>query len=911
MKIILGQELDSGSYPDALGDQEATIGNVVVGPIGLIGILETRLGLSKDRPHQAVRISRYLKLLKQHDDGQLFYSKSFVADAWSTAKTVLTWRDELKVSGWNGEVPSGASVRLKTLSELEKLSQNKLIEGIGDRLESIISVLDLNEKLDIQQIQLVEPLKSWSSGWRKLIGLLAKCGVDITRIDPHIQHSAGDLGHLQEALQTGNPRTEIVTGDGSLCVVRAPGEWEACETVASFLEIIQKSDHKTLIINGNGSHLLDDILNRHNLARLGYDSRSRWRTALQLLPLVLANYWKPLDAQKLLEFLIIPKSPISRYVGVCLEKALREHPGIGGPKWNEGMAKALALYERQSQTQQIKLQATDDLDDYRKELSFWLGENQRFSPEDGLPSGVIMEICSRLNKWASKLGGQEKDGTLIAAAKLFNDVAEAIQDSGLVEITQPQLNRVLDSVIGEGLERPDYGPQSACWSVVDSPAQVWGVADTIIWWDFTSDGVSPLHVPWTSHEKETLSSAGVELRETSEKRLQESNSWRNAAKFAGKSLILVAPGSIAGTTVNYHPFWDEIRHLLNLDENSIQKLTFDGTRIWREDRPQFIGKELIREPLSITETPEPDNVWLVPQNRLKGKDNESYSSVQKLIECPLAWVCQYVLGLHSGALASLPDRGQMLGTLSHAVIEKTLRIRPLPNPQSAEKLSLEYFDELVPQMASSLLFPERKSELERARGLIGTAARILVDHIHSSGLEIRSQEDPFEKELNGNQKMTGRIDLVLGDNSSDKLVLDLKWSSQARYKRDELKKGEAFQLAVYAWLLRSAANEFPAGAYYMLAQGELVASACDFFSSECVFPDVDLEKIWDQGMESYKIRLCELQDGKALATGVTPKDSLAPQSKDSAEIDSPVSPFELKPKCDWCQYSNLCGTGVS
>ncbi len=912
MNVVLGHGLDKGSYPDAIGDQQATLGNVVVGPAGLLGILETRLGRSTNRPHEAVRIGRYLKLLKQYDDGQRFYSKSLVADEWSTSKTLLTWRDELKVAGWNGEAPSGASVRLKTFDELEKLSQNELIEGIGERLQSILSILNRCEKLDIKHIQLVEPLESWSSGWRKLVESLTKCGVDITGIASHLPHSAGDLGHLQESLMSGNgnPCNEIVTGDGSLCVVRTPGEWEACETVASLLEVVQKSDQKTLIINGSGSHLLDDILNRHNLPRLGYDSRSRWRTALQILPLVLSNYWKPLDAQKLLEFLLIPKSPISRDVGICLEKALRENPGIGGPKWNEGMSKALALYESQSPTQKMKPQSTLSIEEYRKELSFWLGESEQFIPEEGLPSGVIMEVCSRLNKWASKRGGQDKDVTLIASAKLFNDVAEAIQDSGLTKITQPQLSRILDSVIGEGLERPDYTPQSASWSVVDSPAQVWGVSDTIIWWNFTSDGVSPLHVPWTSHEKESLRSAGVELRETSEMRLQESNSWRNAVKFAGKRLILLAPCSIAGTTVNYHPFWDEIRHLLNLDQNSLHKLTFDGTRIWRENSPRLVGAELIREPLKSIEIPEPNNVWLVPKNRLKGKDKESYSSVQKLIECPLAWVCEYVLGLHPGALASLPDRGQMLGTLSHAVIEKTLGVRPLASPQSAEKLSLDFFDELVPQMASPLLLPERKSELERVRGLIGTAARILVEHIHSSGFEIRNQEDSFERDLNGDQKMTGRIDLVLGDNSNDKLVLDLKWSNQALYKRDELKNG-AFQLAVYAWLLRNAANVFPAGAYYLLAQGELITSACDFISPECVFPDADLEKTWDQGMESYKIRLCELQNGKALATGVTQKNSLAPQSPETAEIDSAASSFELKPKCEWCQYSTLCGMGVS
>ena len=34
MNIILGHEFDTGSYPDALGNEKATLGNVVVGPDG-------------------------------------------------------------------------------------------------------------------------------------------------------------------------------------------------------------------------------------------------------------------------------------------------------------------------------------------------------------------------------------------------------------------------------------------------------------------------------------------------------------------------------------------------------------------------------------------------------------------------------------------------------------------------------------------------------------------------------------------------------------------------------------------------------------------------------------------------------------------------------------------------------------
>jgi hypothetical protein len=252
----------------------------------------------------------------------------------------------------------------------------------------------------------------------------------------------------------------------------------------------------------------------------------------------------------------------------------------------------------------------------------------------------------------------------------------------------------------------------------------------------------------------------------------------------------------------------------------------------------------------------------------------------------------------------------MLGTLSHAVMERTLRTQPFPSPEAAENIALGHFDELVPQMASCLLFPERKSELEQVRGRIGVAARILVGHIESSGLNVRNQEDSIRRELNDKQHLNGRIDLALGDDTENKVVVDLKWSSYARYKREELEKGGPFQLAAYAWLLRNPDNEFPAGAYYMLAQGELISSECEFLPTKCVFPDVDLKSIWTQCMSSYETRLGELKGGKAVAAGVNAEPAPEGKREETAQEEEPELALDLKPKCDWCPYANLCGLGV-
>jgi RecB family exonuclease len=901
VKIILGQEFDSGSYPDALGVQEATMGDVVVGPSGLVGILETRLGLSKDRPHEAVRIGHYLRILKDNDNGTRFYSKSLEADAWSTAKTILTWRDELKISGWNGEAPSGASERLKTLSELEEVFRNELIEGMGDRLQAILAALNPPHKLDIQQIQLVESRKSWPSCWNRVFDSLNKSGVLVTEISPNFPTNSGDLNVLQRSLEPGNDYTQKLTIDGSLCVMTAPNEWEACEAIASFLEANQKSNEKNLIIRGGGSSLLDETLSRHNLPRLGYDSRSRWRTALQVLPLVLANYWEPFDAQRLLEFLVLPKAPISRKVRSFFADAIREHPGINGPKWDVAINKSLLI------------ETTKQPNDFLSELKFWFGDDQRYNPDQGMPVDVIVKVCNRLSEWAGKHGIVENDDILLKSASIFKDVKEVVLASTETRITEPQLNRILDSVVGEGLEGPDTFAQAAPWSVVDTPSQIWGPADTVIWWNFTSSGTDPLHVTWTPDEMNDLAPFGVELKPTKDRRLREADYWRNAVKWAGKRLVLVAPISIAGTAVNFHPFWDEIRYVLDRNEKNTEALLFDASHLWREHNPNLIGHDINREPLQMNQLPEPQGEWEAPPGLIQGRPKESASSIQMLIGCPLAWVLKYVLWLKPGDLVSLPAGNTMLGTLCHAVIEKTFNTPNLPTPVDAAKLAKDYFDQLAPQMASPFLAPQRKPERDRVREKLALGAKKLAELIKISKLKIRGQEIERDKDFKKNQKIDGRIDLVLGDDTNDQVVVDLKWSGKSRYKRDELRQGQAVQLAVYAWLLAQAKSPFPSGAYYMLAQSELVSANCSFLPDECVFSDVDLEEIWKASVAAYDHRLQELHNGIARAEGVAlslGQTSGATNTGSSLPTPAPQT-ITLEPKCNSCAFSNLCGAGGS
>ncbi len=63
-----------------------------------------------------------------------------------------------------------------------------------------------------------------------------------------------------------------------------------------------------------------------------------------------------------------------------------------------------------------------------------------------------------------------------------------------------QLGRIIDAVTAEGVTAPAANEEAAPWSLVDVPGQVWGTADSVVWWGFTGDVGSPARQPWSDAE---------------------------------------------------------------------------------------------------------------------------------------------------------------------------------------------------------------------------------------------------------------------------------------------------------------------------------------------------------------------------------------------------------------------------
>ena len=126
MKVTFGASLDARQGPSA----RSFFDEPLVGPMGLLGLLETYLGLAASEVRVARRVAIYLGALQQADAVQpRFYRASLQADGFGTAARLLDWRDTWMLGGWAGQAGDGAPPRIADLA-----AAGTLPPGLAERL---------------------------------------------------------------------------------------------------------------------------------------------------------------------------------------------------------------------------------------------------------------------------------------------------------------------------------------------------------------------------------------------------------------------------------------------------------------------------------------------------------------------------------------------------------------------------------------------------------------------------------------------------------------------------------------------------------------------------------------------------------------------------------------------------------
>ena len=504
MKITFGMYLDGAPW----SHKEASSGEVQVGPLGLLSLLETKLGLTGPVIHPAVRIDQYMHRMELQDHPDKWFHTSFKADAWSTAKQMLAWRDELVEAGWKGEADESMSPRLQALAELER-TDFPLAMGQEDRLREILRQLKSIDSISISHIYLQEDFDLLPPVWKKLFDQSRDLGVPIhfvTAIQDRKQASS-NLASVQTILSGKNHSTSIKENDDSLLLIKASDEWEASENLALWLAAREENNREVTIICGSDTDVLDQALERHGLPQLGSSESSQWRASLQVLPLVLANAWKPVDIYRLVELLSLAPAPVPGYAARHLLRALSKEPGVNGDAWNKALENIADEYKEKTNNKNSAGKKRTPVE-FVAELDSFLAKD-RYYPDSGIPEEKLKERCQWVVEWLA--WRVEKDPFLVEAVSHCREMQKLAEGKG--NIPRVAVERMLDSVIGVGGTAPDRFEQAAPWQVVRHPGQITKPCKTAIWCDFI-DPLTRASVYWSKSEREDLLNLGIELKDS-------------------------------------------------------------------------------------------------------------------------------------------------------------------------------------------------------------------------------------------------------------------------------------------------------------------------------------------------------------------------------------------------------------
>lgn len=882
MDVVFGLWADGGASPDHGGGAGGSLGQPVVGPTGLVDILETALGLGGPRSPQVVRIAAFQSALEELGYG-FFWSRSLAMDPWATARVLLGWRDELVGQGWRHDREWEAA-RLADLSRVSAAAVN-LAAGLSDRVVAVLDALEDVAASPLARLRLIDAADVHPAPVRRLISKLAALGCVVEEIGLSAAAPPGtSLGRLQGWLLGGADATEGV--DGTVTVATSASEPLAAEVVGQW--VAGQGDGEIVIVAQDGdTDLLDHGLTGYGQPKAGRSRSSIHRGSLQLLFLAFKGSWAPFDPHALMELLVFPNSPVAPRAAWHLASALEQAPGRGGPQWDNAWE---TIADRERERAEGDADRLAGIDSRLGRWREW-AEPQVADAESGMPVEQALGICDRVTAWATRRYAATADPLYAATSALAGEVRVALASLGRDTVPRLLVERVIDQALDTGQPNPGAQAEAAYWRSVPHPGSVWAPRSSVVWWNFGATREGAGRSPWTEGERLELAAAGCPSDDVTTAARAASAAWERAVANARDRIVFVSGGLDCEAEDGLHPLAHRLKPALDLVAD---RVNLQGAL--RAPSITFAGAQIDRREVERRQVPAAKFSWDTPAGFAPKlvKLTDSATSLESLLSCQLMWALRHVARLRPGRVRSIPDANQLLGNLAHAIAREVFVPGAPPTPGDAARLTVELLEGRIDQLAAPLRHPELAEELNFARRRLPAAMAQLAQCLSDNQLTVEAAEQQVSGTFETILAMRGAVDLVARDRSGEAVIIDLKWTRSERSRIDELSSGRAVQLATYGAMI---AGESPYRAgYYLLNQRQFLTLAGNGLVGRAVEGERTFPETWQAILSSWRTWREGAEAGQLLATGVEGVADLAP-----ADV-----PIVREVHCEWCDYSTLC-----
>lgn len=802
------------------------VGEISVGPRGLLSLIESDLGLVYPTLHPSEEIALYRECLAECDDLGRFYHASFDVDPVGVARLLLDWRQNWYLHGWDGAFKGAVAPRLVDMAAVEALAGERLPACLGKRLRRVLDLLPAR-RTQIETLTLLDHPDDLPLPWRQLAERLQAKPVAEAR--PSALPSS-DLGKLQVLLT--RDESAKLQQDGSLIVVRARSRDLTAQAIAELLRAEEDAERTVVIANQDGI-VLDNALTRVGLPRVGFQHYSPFRAASQVLKLALALIWAPLDPHRLLQFLIHPLSPLKWAVRAQLAEAVAGQPGIGGPAWQSALA---------------------NIEDGHEDIAFWAAPPRY--PTEGAPVAVLRERALRCAAWLKHRSNASQTDesqavfrSAFAQARAFAGALDRRAAAGCECMAKIEADRLVDEATRSLPDDTAFAEAGHVLAAIH-PNSVSAPVEQVIWW-----GLAPLRLDlaptFSPVEQADLANAGVALPSPLSRIDAATRAWQRPVLNCRQRLVLVVHEEDGGR----HPLWARIAERLP----DCQQVLLDDALLHGE-KDQVASLKLPMAPLPRTPLP-PRRRWWRLSRPVPSREVESYSSLSKAYYHPHEWVLNYHARLRGSRIAGVADGPLLFGSLAHRLFERFFKENEGWRDATDESVRhwLEgVLVELIEKEGAVLLEVGRGVDRQRVVTILEKSLFQLLAHLRQADVVDVQAELPVEQPFAGG-KLHGHVDLLLGNASGARAVLDAKWGSE-NFRLREIEEGRHLQLAIYAFMLSNAG--WPSSGYYIVTAGNVLAPDAAFFANARQAGHVEsAEAIWRKSLATRDWRMKQFQRG--------------------------------------------------
>lgn len=893
MKIFFGLEFDELVYKEKL----LTVGGLhYLGPKGLLYLLESHLGLTghaNDNEH--IRIEQYRQCLQKHLAIQpsAFYADSFQADQLATAARLLRMHDELALSRWDFKKENNLPERLKTFSDLEALiNQNEqpYAAGFADRFVEMLKFLSLR-KLPISAIVLNEPLNLLPPHFKMLFEKLKSLGVNIFENEIKITQNDSDLSGFQQRLsRLEKGKKASLKGDGSLLVIRSPRETEAATFLAKLFR--QNPDFKPLCLVPEKNRSLDNALMQEGLPSPGILSASLARPSLQILKLIPAFLWRPIDPYKIMEFVSLAVKPLADDLAELIAGHIAQKPGMNSDSWRFMIRNYFSELKDKAATDQ-----TIDADQIEQQYKFWF-ERKRYDANKTVPVKDVVEIFNYLTNWAFRVfdEGKGKNASMLVLSGQARRIVEMLEalPKNETQLTYLGLERIVRTIYEPSpvnFRETEVGHLPFVYhsSAVTDPV------DELVWWNFTRSEYEHFFSKWYPAEIDVLKQKGIELQSPGNENALLLWQRPCAILRTKKRAILVIPDKINGSAVFSHPLYDELEATFdNLEKITVKTNDSESFKVLET---YFNTPKFVTLPHQRLGKPKP---FLRVSNaeKLEEKEYETFSSLDALLYYPYQWVFRHKAKLIKSSILSIVSDVTLMGNLAHRFFELLLQqpVNSWTKDQIDKWIDENSYDLLAKEGTVLLLYgrePERVAFINK----IKFAAWSLVSLIQNNGWTVVETEMSLDGQIE-ETPIKGKADLVL-QRGDELLVIDIKWRG-ATFRQNMIKNEEDLQLVTYSHLLKNN-DTWAHTAYFIIENGKMIArNNLAFREIIAVTQDSDHiqinSDIWNKMQQTYRWRLEQLSKGlieiRTQQTLPDLEDAYSSQLMEILEMKDADAPFD-------------------